>query len=217
MGSAASPTSKYSSRKDLEPELAIQAELEARRTAKGVDRILVALRRGKPVDPESLRMAAVFASEEAFGLALDAALKGGLVSQRPGSGGRNGRPIVISAAGLARLEKPRKPAPMDPTFRKPDRRRNLETLRAGSKPMTTAQLAGVLDLPLERVGRTVHLLVQEHQLEVGPRKPDGYSWLLGEIGLAELGRAEAVETGKPFRDADPDEAEINATLRSIGR
>ncbi len=82
---------------------------------------------------------------------------------------------------------------------KPDRRRVLEALTEARRPMTTAELGAELQRDLRRLGQCICLMVQEHVLETGPRRPDGWSWMLTEVGARELARMRAAERGERYR------------------
>jgi hypothetical protein len=98
-----------------------------------------------------------------------------------------------------------------------DRRKILEALAEAKVSMTTLQLAEATGLELHRCARAVALMTEEHLLEHHLRRPDGWSWMLTDIGRAELGRAIANERGERYEGgADPDEAVLNANLRRQG-
>ena len=97
----------------------------------------------------------------------------------------------------------------------PDRLRIMQVLDKGV-PKTTLELATMLGLDLGRVASAVALMLAEHIVDCGPRRPDGFAWLLNdEIGVREFDRAEASFTGQPIRQRDDDGA-IDANMRRIG-
>lgn len=90
----------------------------------------------------------------------------------------------------------------------------LEALSIGNGPMTTAELSVATRIELRRLGEVIHGMVEEHTLEQGPRRSDGWSWMLTDVGLVDLARCEARFTGGPIRlVGDPDEAVIDLNLR----
>ena len=86
--------------------------------------------------------------------------------------------------------------------RRTDRHAVLAQLAEGA-PLTTLELAEALKLPLRRLAMVIGQLVAEHALDHGPRRADGYAWLISDIGRAELARAETAFTGEPPKRQAP--------------